>query len=245
MSELNMCADLVTDENSTLPTATMEERNEVPYDDDLESLRQANAALRSKVEELEQLLATSNQQAEDRWVELQREYETLIEEKSEMIRTLHHRNAELRERAAGAPAAAAGSATNSGETPDRQELLRLQQELQEQSQQMAEDEETMMAQLRQMEMSLARDRAELARQRADLQRLHGELKHELDIASRDGGLRERLGALQRGVANAANPSRATAKAETALGQATKSANGQETNQITKSGLFRRIFGARE
>jgi chromosome segregation ATPase len=222
----------------------MEEQNGIPGDDDLESLRQENAALRSKVEELEQLLATSNQQAEDRWVELQREYETLIEEKSEMIRTLHHRNAELRERAAGAPAAA-GSATNSGEIQDRQELLGLQQELKEQSRQMAEDEETMMAQLRQMEMSLARDRAELARQRADLQRLHGELKHELDIASRDGGLRERLGALQRGVANAAHPSRNAGKPDGVSGQPAKSANGQEGNPITKSGLFRRIFGARE
>jgi len=241
MSDLNMGADVLPQDQAQAPNSAPDATNGLPAGDELLLLRQENAALRTKVEELEQLLAAASQVAEDRWVELQREYETLIEEKSETIRTLHHKNAELRQRAASAPDASANT-TAAEEPPDRQELIRLQREVQEQRRQMEQDEESMMAQMRQMEMALAKDRAELARQRAELQRLHDDLKHEQDVASRDGGLRQRLGALQRGATNAAAPRTAVNQDTPAPNPQPKSPAGTENNP-PKSGLFRRIFGS--
>jgi DNA repair exonuclease SbcCD ATPase subunit len=207
-------------------------------DDELSLLRSDNAALQARVEELEQLLIRTEQQGEERWAERQREYEGLLEEKSEVIRGLHQKLGELRERVASAPAEPA-PVDDGGPVPDRQELLRLQRELEEQRQQMQDDEEGMMTQLRQMEMALAKDRAELARQRNELQRLHDELKHEIETASRDSGLRERLGALQR---RTSAPPRPGPNQDTpppgVLSKPTPT-----SAQPTKSGLFRRIFGS--
>src|SRR5437762_14014424 len=69
---------------------------------ELELLRGENAALQAKADDLEQLLALASQEGEERWGERQREYESLLEEKSEVIRALHQKLAELRERATGA-----------------------------------------------------------------------------------------------------------------------------------------------
>src|SRR5262249_36263053 len=57
-------------------------------DADIETLSAENAGLRARVEELEALLANSTS-AEEAWQERQKEYENLLEEKSEVIRTLH------------------------------------------------------------------------------------------------------------------------------------------------------------
>ena len=103
--------------------------------------------------------------------------------------------------------------------------------------QMQDDEESMMAQMRGMELALAKDRAELARQRAEVQRLHNELKHEIEVASRDTGLRDRLISLQRRhSATAIAPPSPGPSAETPLPQPPPAG-------VTRSGLFRRIFGA--
>src|SRR5437867_3272521 len=56
--------------------------------DGLALLRRENAELRARVEELEQALQASAP-AEDGWAERQKEYESLVEEKSEVIRSLH------------------------------------------------------------------------------------------------------------------------------------------------------------
>jgi hypothetical protein len=54
-----------------------------------------------------------------------------------------------------------------------------------------------MSQVREMEIQMSRERADLARQRNELQRFHNELKQQLEIASRDAALRERLAPLYR------------------------------------------------
>ena len=180
MSHLNTGAGVLPQEDVPGPDPVL------TTDDELSLLRELSATLQARVDELEQMIASNG---EESWVELEREYEALIEEKSEMIRTLHHKNAELRERVGSAPSPIAPAPVAVEEPPDRQELLQLQREVQEQRKQMQDDEESMMAQMRQMEMALAKDRAELARQRAEMQRLHDELKHEMDVAARDGGLR--------------------------------------------------------
>src|SRR5205823_10283145 len=137
------------------PAAVLEapSEREVPPSNagtELELLRGENSALQAKVDDLEQLLGMASQEGEDRWGERQREYESLLEEKSEVIRSLHQKLAELRERASGAQPKVEEESTEP--VPERQELLKLKRELDEQRRQIGEDEESMMAQMRQMEM---------------------------------------------------------------------------------------------
>src|SRR5262249_133164 len=73
----------------------------------------------------------------------------------------------------------------------------LSEELEQERRQLKEDEETLMAQMREMEIQMSRERAELARQRNELQRLHSEIHHELELASRNPALPDRLQPLQR------------------------------------------------
>jgi DNA repair exonuclease SbcCD ATPase subunit len=184
---------------------------------ELTSLRNENAGLRERIEELEKTLAS--QATEDIWAERQREYEALLEEKSEVIRTLHLKIQELQEgtrRAANAP------------IPREEELVQLKEELEEQRRQLSEDEESLMAQMRQMEMAMSKDRAELARQRQEVQRLQAELNRDVEQASRDNGLQERLNTLRR------RPD--PAKKEPAV----ETAGEGESKQ--GSGLLRRLFG---
>ncbi len=183
------------------------------------ALQQENAELRIRVEELEQvLLASSN---EDAWAERQREYEALLEEKSEVIRSLHLK---LQER----PESARRPANEA--VPREEELCQLKEELEDQRRQLQEDEESVMAQMRAMELALSKDRAELARQRQEVQRLQSELNREIEQAGRDSGLRERLQSLRRPHEAARKEAGTAAPAADAGGK-----NG-------KSGLFRRLFG---
>jgi hypothetical protein len=231
MSQSNVTRDALCNGPATQPASVLQDLASIAESEEVEILRGENAALRAKADELEQLLTLAAQDSAERWAEHQKEYESLLEEKSEVIRGLHQKIAELRERATSAPAPAIIDSNEP--TPDRQELLRLKRELEQEREQMAVDEESMMAQMRQMEMALAKDRADLARQRAEVQRLQGDLKHDLESASRDGGLRERLTALQRRSAAPA-PARPTVTQDTPT-------PGQ--NPPTRSGLFRRIFGS--
>src|SRR5262249_5366079 len=157
-------------------------------------LRLENEELRKKVEGLEkQLAARSPAEGAEVWAERQKEYENLLEEKSEVIRALHVSLQDGHPREG--PARAAGHGPGPGAPP--QELQPLKKELDDRRRQLEEDEESLMEQMRQLEMTMCRDRAELARQRAELQRLSNDLRHEIEQAARDAGLRERLIPLQR------------------------------------------------
>jgi DNA repair exonuclease SbcCD ATPase subunit len=203
---------------------------------EVDALHGDNTALRARVEELEQKLAAATQEAEERWTQRQAEYETLLDEKSEVIRSLHQKMAELREQLS-----TGGQAANAKvQAADADDLMQIRSELEEQRRQLAEDEESMMSQLRQMEMALARDRAELARQRAEVQRLHNEMKHDMETAARDGGLRERLNALQRRGAPATPPARPSVSQDTPLPPAPEPKDGSAAKGGT--GIFRRLFG---
>ncbi|HYV38024.1 MAG TPA: hypothetical protein VE988_20225 [Gemmataceae bacterium] len=234
MSSPNMGVAAPPRQRSSAANIDLDASSGLPLAQELVLLRQENADLRKKVEELDQLLNLAIQDAEDRLTERQREYESLLEEKSEVIRSLHTKNAELREQAADA---AVG--IDNTQPPDQQDLIRLQRELAEQRRQVEGDQESMMGQMRDMEMALAKDRAELARQRAELQRLQDEVKHEVENAARDGGLRERLVAIQRR-SNAFGP-RPGINQNTPLPDSLPKPP-TASDKITKSGLFRRIFG---
>jgi ElaB/YqjD/DUF883 family membrane-anchored ribosome-binding protein len=157
------------------------------HDDEVSILRQENARLRRRIEELESQSAQLVQQrrqpanADDAWEERQREYETLLEEKSEAIRHLHLQVQELQQ----------------VESIDRDELQRMKDQLEADRIRLQEDEQSLMEQARNLEMAMARDRADLARQRSELQRLQQDWNREMELAMRDDGLRERLAHLQR------------------------------------------------
>jgi len=159
---------------------------------EIEQLREENEKLRRRARDAEQLLEQIAGSGDD-WTEKQKEYETLLDEKSEVIRSLHIRLRDLQEGAV----AGAGLRSAGARAADDDEVARLKEQLLEQSRQLKEDEQELMQQMRQMEMAMSRDRAELARQRSEMQRMQAELAHEIEMASRDPALREKLLSLQR------------------------------------------------
>ena len=160
-------------------------------------LRAENTELRSIIAELKQLVdeAEASASSDAGWADRQKEYETILEEKSELIRSLHLKIKEMQEQR---PAAAF--------TPKEDELVAMSEELDreraqferdskqldEDRRQIKEDEKIMTQQMREMEMQMSRERADLARQRGELQRINEEIRHELERIDRDGGLNERL-----------------------------------------------------
>lgn len=153
-------------------------------EEDATTVRVENARLKQLLEQARVRLEQLDRSAEQ-WRLREQEYESLLEEKSELIRQLH---VQLSER----PAAKA--ATDEA-VPTEEELIALHEELQREREQLKMDEETLMAQVRDMEIQMSKERAHLARQRADLTRLENELKHQMDLATRDATMRDRLGPL--------------------------------------------------
>jgi hypothetical protein len=197
---------------------------------ELAQLRKENADLRAHIAELEQSLGSPNQST---WEDQQKEYEALLEEKSEVIRSLHLKIQELGEQQA--PPAEEGA--------EELDATKLKKEIAELRRQLEEDEESLMQQMRQMEMAMSKDRAELARQRSEIQRLHNEVNHEIEIASRDPGLRERLVALQRlqgEITGRKSPGNASSPASKEPAEPTTAP--KRAAKAESSGLFRRIFG---
>ncbi len=196
--------------------------------DELAILRAENSELRARLEDIEQVLASSSA-TEEEWAERQKNYEALLEEKSEVIRSLHLKMQHLQENGPDA----ASATLQSGNAPH------LKQELEEQRRQLEQDEEALMQQMRQMEMAMSKDRAELARQRHELQRMHNELNREIEMAGRDPGLRERLLALQR---RTMAPSSATTSAPETAPPPKKAAATPVSAKKQSSGLLHRLFG---
>ena len=123
----------------------------------LRDLRLENARLRTALAEQEQPGGEASI-GDPALAERMKEFEALLEEKSEVIRELHRKLQEHHDRPAGA-------------TPREEELLALSEELERERQQLKEDEESLMQQMRDMEVQMSRERAEMARQRSELQRL--------------------------------------------------------------------------
>jgi hypothetical protein len=199
----------------------------------LEVLMLENAELRARVQELEALAAG---EGDELWLERQREYEMLLEEKSDVIRHLHQKIQESQEAQESAIGGDSVPATNMNCSGTRlgqaEEILRLKREMEEQRRQLERDEEEMMSQMRQMEMMMAKERAEMARQRQEVQRLQADLAREIENSSRDPELRERLHSLRR--TQEAKPTPAPI-----LISAVKP--GKPGDQKS-SGFFRRMFG---
>jgi chromosome segregation ATPase len=195
---------------------------------DMERLRDENNQLRTLCVELEQALQESTarggggENGADG-----REFEMLIEEKSETIRHLHQQVEELQAALIDAEgrlteAAEQGGAPKrpaaSGPVPREEELLNLSEELERERRQLQEDEQTLMDQMREMEVGMARERAELARQRNDLQRLQADVRHEIERLERNGALQSKIDNLKSKLQDV-TARRGAARAENQPGQA--------------------------
>lgn len=197
-------------------------------------------ALRAENDELRRLLAAAEQSLNgavtkgDDWTELEREYTRMLEEKTDVIRELHLKIQELQSALTAEPEPAVSAP---GEAAD---LCALSEELEHERNQLKEDEKSLMDQMRTMEVQMSRERAELARQRAEIERLHQNVQDELEHASRESGIRERLVPLLRQhhqmIRNGGSEPPKRAK------QVAPEAPTSAPPAPTTSGLFRRFFG---
>jgi len=174
--------------------------------EEMEQLRSENTELRSIIAELNQKWDETHVQEGHQVEERQKEYESLLEEKSELIRNLHLKIQELQDQRPVAPP-----------TPKEEELLALSEELdrercqlqqerrqmEEERRQFNEDEKEMTQQMRSMEVQMARERADFARQRSELNRLYEEIRREMENVERNGMLNQRLGQLRQRVQDVA------------------------------------------
>ncbi len=217
--------------------------------EEVEQLRRENAALQRAIARREQELQERLEEMEHAWAERQKEYEGLLEEKSEVIRELHLK---VQEHQQHRPVAA---------TPREEELLALSDELerercqleqerrqlQEDRTQLKADEEDLMKQMREMEVQMSRERAEIARQRNEIQRLHSEIRHELELATRDATLRERLLPLQRRHQEMMHRKGGQVSARESAGPEAPPPPAPAASEPARkkdSGLIRRMFGQR-
>ncbi|MBM4068211.1 MAG: hypothetical protein FJ271_04620 [Planctomycetes bacterium] len=180
---------------------------------EVEKLRAENAELRACLEEME-----------NAWQERQREFDSLLDEKTEVIRGLHLK---LKDVSEPAPVRHADPA-------DINEVARLKRELEEQRRQLMEDEEALKEQMREMELAMSRERAEMARQRSQVNRLQAEIHHEAETSARDSGLRERLSSLRRSQ---------SAPAVSSVSQGASVSQPTPLPSKNTTGFFRRMFGS--
>jgi DNA repair exonuclease SbcCD ATPase subunit len=220
-------------------------------------LQSENSELRRYVAELEDALRAAEGAQEA--LEKVKEYESMLDQKTELIRELHLKVQEM-EQHMRPPTPKEEELIAMSEELER-ERCQLQQErrqLDEDMRQLREDSQIMSEQMREMEVSMARERAELARQRTELQRLNEEIRHELDRMERDQGLTQRLEQLRqkhqelmnrRGpTPNPTRPQPARTQMSIDLDDETAQQSppprhGQSAEPSKKdSGLFKRFFG---
>jgi hypothetical protein len=243
----------------TSPPQNEGEQTSSEADDPQEAARiqGENEQLRSIIDELRQQLDQSVAEGQSGMGERGREYEAMLEQKTDTIRELHVRLQQLEE--GGGPSAESEAEDGSGGVNQEElsalsdeierERCQLEQErrrLEEDRKQLRDDEESMLRQMRDMEIQMAKERAELARQRNELQRLHSEIRHELELAQRDAAVNERLRMLTRRT-NSEGPATGSSAETPAAGKkkrtilATPAAEGKKDKK-KGSGFFGRLFG---
>lgn len=225
-----------------------------PVEDDPQAvaeMTEENERLRGIIAELRQLLDETTAKGNESSGERETEYAAMLEEKTEVIRSLYARIEELDGILGGGSSAPVetgddGRADLSAMSDElERERCALEQErrrLEDDRRQLREDEESMMRQMREMELQMARERAELARQRNELQRLHSEIRHELELAQRDAAVNERLRMLHRGRQEAAEARAAEAAKQAPKPTKKSDQNSKKPPESGGGGMFRRFFG---
>ncbi len=211
--------------------------NEIDYsldsDQSVEALQIENAELKRRLTVLEAQLSTAGTKGED-WGEQDREFARIMEEKTDVIRELHLRIQALQ-------AAVPDPNLPPTQTPGEADLFALSDELERERDQLKEDEKTLMQQMRIMEVQMSLERAELARQRTDIERLHVKMQDQLELASREATLRDRLQPLMRQHQSMMRGGSAEPPPRVLREVATT--EPAHPASATSSGLFRRLFGA--
>jgi len=260
-----------SEESASMLAALQDKPEEAAQDDpeEIVRLQEESDHLRYALKELRQQLEQVGGDPQPGWGEREREYEDMLEQKSETIRELNVRLQELNQDDGGARATAASAApanVNQDELANlsdeiERERCQLEQERRrsvDDRRQLRDDEDSMMRQMREMELQMAKERAELARQRNELQRLHSEIRHELELATRDAAVNERLRMLQRrsqletpaaSVKGSSAETRATSKKRTTLStpgikidKGDKNKNDKNKPKEGGTGFFGRFFG---
>jgi DNA repair exonuclease SbcCD ATPase subunit len=214
--------------------------------EELDQLRRENSELRTLCLELEQALQEASQQsksgvdAEERI----REYDALLEEKNEVIRSLHQDLQGAQCALAEAEAALTGPVKRapSGPLPREEELLSLSEELERERRQLQEDEQTLMDQMREMEVGMAKERAEMARQRNDLQRLQNEIRHELERLEKNGAIQSKIDNLKSKLQDVSTRRGAAPTSAPHANAPQQSAPEAAAAPKKKEGLMGRLFG---
>jgi chromosome segregation ATPase len=238
-------------------------RSDVVHDQhgDADRLRTENAELRALCFELEQALQEASQQTNTEVTAQQlREFESMLEEKTETIRSLHQQLQETQAALAEVEAQATKAIESvqsvqqpqrpAGPVPREEELLALSEELERERRQLQEDEQTLMEQMREMEVGMAKERAELARQRNDLQRLQGEIRHELERLEKSGAIQSKIEGLKNKLQDAttrrgaAHGSVVHPSAQPVAQPATPAAEAQQA-PAKKDSLMGRLFGGKK
>jgi chromosome segregation ATPase len=230
------------------------DRKASPGADAPAQLEAENAELRSIIAELQQEIETASGKSANDWAERQKEYEGLLDEKTELIRELHLKMQELEEEYRKVKEIA-----SKPPTPKEEELMAMSEELErercqmqqerrkleEDLRQLREDTEAMNQEMRQMEVQMARERADLARQRTEVQRISEEIRHELERLERDRGLSERLVQLRQRHMDAMKgkgvPGNPGATPAAAPESAPEDAAADDPSKRKDSGLLRRFF----
>ena len=190
-------------------------------------LRRENEALLQRIAELEREADTPVT-----WSDQQREFEQLLDEKSETIRVLNMQLQDLSTQLQGGH-----------DRPTFENFHLKEADLEAKLSRLRDDEEALKLQLREMEMGMAKERAELARQRSDMQRMSADLQREVEMASRDPALRERLNNMQQRRPGSVH--NLGASSEHRRPPTMTSINIDEPVDLGKSqpsGLFRRLLG---
>lgn len=217
---------------------------------ELDMLRGENDQLRTLCLELEQALQEASHLGDQGSEERFREYEGMLEEKTETIRQLHQdlqhahsvvaeMEAQLQEALAARPPA--------GPAPREEELLALSEELERERRQLQEDEETLMEQMREMEVSMARERAEMARQRNDLTRLQSEIRHELERLEKSGAAVRKMEELKMKLSDVTNRRGLAVNAPAARSRDSgiqQPAQQPQEPRKDSNGLMGRLFGGK-
>jgi hypothetical protein len=215
---------------------------------DFAQMRRENIELREIIAELKQQLDQPRAAEGDSQSDKQKEFESILEEKTEIIRSLHKKIQELQ---AHRPATTGSQKEDEllalSEELDR-ERCQLQQDrkqLEDERQQLMDDEELMTKQMRDMEVQMARERADFARQRSELTRIYEEIRREMENIERNGLLNQRLGQLRQRLhetgAAVGAPLRAGSN-PTAPVAKPAAADPSSNSAAGRQGILGRIFG---
>lgn len=170
-------------------------------------LREENEELRLMIQDLKQQIEGAGSQDPGAWEEKEREFETILEEKSEEIRLLYMRIQEIEQQRneppperAPRPGSSDDEELNSLAEELAQEQTKVEDErqaIQTERQQLRQDEEELESRMQEMELQTAKSRADLVKQRNELQRLYNEVRQEIEQARQNGVITDRVQNLER------------------------------------------------